>query len=133
MESKLNTVEDCFNYLGEDPNKLPDVSQLDEADKNDVVNNFILKKVVKAINKEFNGGKIWEPNYYKVERKYELWPDVEASEEQPGGFGLSYYGYVGDLAYTGVGSRLSFVSREAAKHAFHTFTELYKQELLIIK
>lgn len=133
MRSKIKTKNDAFKYLGEDPKLLPDVSKLLKEDRKDVLNNFILKKVVKAINKEFNGGKVWTPNFFDGSLKYRPWFWVKSDAKRPGGFCLSYLGCVNADSLTYVGSRLLFISEEALKHAVKHFPELYEQEMLYLK
>lgn len=67
------------------------------------------------------------------EEKLFLWPNVVKDEKKPSGFGLSYYGYDNTYTYSYVGSRLSFNSREKAKHVFTHFLSILEKFMLITK
>jgi hypothetical protein len=70
------------------------------------------------------------------EAKWYPFPDVVKDESKPSGFGLSDaydFDCANASAGTGVGSRLSFNSREKAKHAFTYFQQSYEKLFLISK
>jgi len=130
--------KDIKDYAGicaaikEDPNVFPIVENLPEAEGRDVVNSFMYKRMVRAMNVQPDGT-IWEPNYYTRDLKIEPWLEVAADEQRPGGFGFSYSNH--DLWHsdTIAGARRAFHSVACFRHAFETFPEMFKQEYLIIK
>ncbi len=121
----IKTFEEACEALGY-PTELPVFLKPVHKHHKAIIAHYKLVIIVEAVN---DG---WQPNWADMEeRKFELWPDIVEDKTKPSGFGLSYDGYgVWDTA-TYVGSRLCFVSREAAKHTFETFKELYEEYLLI--
>lgn len=117
-----------------DPEAFPMVSHLTEAEGNDVVNDFMYKRMVRAMNIQEDGS-IWEPNYYTQELKIEPWLEVACDEQRPGGFGfsLSGYDYWLTLTNTAAGARRCFQSAERFRHAFETFPDLFLHQYLIIR
>lgn len=102
----LDTVEKCFEYLGEDYTKfLEDRKHLPV----DEIAHAELKFIVKALN----GGK-W------VEKGY--WPYF-SHKGSPGGF--SYRGFDFDFTHSRVGSRLLLADSERAIFAGKTFLHKY--------
>lgn len=82
------------------------------------------------ISEAVNDG--WQPDWAdEDQRKFELWPDVIQDKNSPSGFGLSFHVFVGWDTYSYVSSRLCFKSREAAKHCFETFKQLWEDYMLI--
>lgn len=130
--------KDIKNYAGicaaikEDPAVFPIVDHLPEIEAKDVVNSFMYKRMVRAMNVQPDGS-IWEPDYHIKDRKIEPWLEVEADAEHPGGFGFSRSDDVTWLADTYAGAHRCFQSVERFRHAFETFPEMFKHEYLIIK
>lgn len=128
--------KDIKDYVGicaaikEDPAVFPIVDHLPEIEAKDVVNSFIYKRMVRAMNVQPDGS-IWEPNYYTKETKIEPWLEVEADAERAGGFGFSSSDL--DFWITLTGARRCFQSVERFRYAFKTFPEMFKHEYLIIK
>jgi hypothetical protein len=118
--------------IKEDPKVFPIVDNMSEAEGRDVVNSFMYKRMVRAMNVQPDGS-IWEPNYYTKDEKIEPWLEVEADEQRPGGFGFSRSGNAFWLTDTFAGARRAFQSSERFRHAFETFPEMFKHEYLIIK
>jgi hypothetical protein len=128
MEAKIKTFEEACQALGLHPNNLPDVSMIPEKHRNALLCTYKLFIVAEALNEG------WQPNWNDTDEcKYYPWMEVNASEEQPSGFGLSYRGF--DFGYddTVVGSRLLYKSWELAKYAGIQFKELYEGAFLIGK
>jgi hypothetical protein len=130
---KIKTVADAYIACGLDPEKRPDVSSFPGSFQKYMANHFDLIIIVKAINKR-DDGTFWEPDWNDPDqRKWFPWPDVDADDERPSGFGFS--GAACDFwnAHTVVGSRLCFETREQAVFAFENFNDHYKENLLILK
>ncbi len=129
MENKMTTIEEAFQYIGEDPTKLPNTDNLLEEDKVDSITNFQLKKVIKAINKKFNNGEIWICN--PADHSQKKWEPIFYIDASAGFvFYYSYYHY--SDASAGLGSRLAFISKEACEYMASTpeFLNLYKQQIV---
>jgi hypothetical protein len=127
MEFKTASIEAAFTATGRDPKALPIVSHLLPLDQEQTVAKYQLQVVVEAVNQEANGGKRWVPNFNnRTEPKYELWLEVVADEEHPGGVSFSraaaFYDYSGACA----GARL-FKTIEAARYTFKQFKELFEK------
>lgn len=123
MESKIKTYEDASAVMNTDPNALPDVSMLPEKHQKAVIAFCKLIVITAAINKKQDpNNQEWEPDWNDINQyKYMTWHEVEASEEQPAGFGfsLSYYDFTLSTSY--VGSRLYYRSSEAAIYSAEQF------------
>ncbi|MBO9671985.1 MAG: hypothetical protein J7577_00965 [Sphingobacteriaceae bacterium] len=116
----IKTYEDICKIDGVDPIKsLPYPNATDSEET--AVNSFA--KVIR-INRVLNDG--WKPDWNNYEeRKYYPWFDMEDYEGQSGaGFSCNYYVY--GRAYSAVGSRLVYKTREIAEFAGQTFLEEYK-------
>lgn len=128
MERNLKTIEACFEYTGRDINALPNAlaqSTLSEEDRLRLIIVEQFETIIKAINKEENGGKEWIPRYDIYEEKWWVWTRVQADKDNPGGFALSYSVTYYDITFTNLGSRLCFKSKSGATYSFETFPELY--------
>ncbi len=124
---KLKTWESICKVKGIDPIKsLP--FQNPSNDTEEGVNAFFQ---ISTIREVLNDGK--DADWSSNESKWFPWPDVIEDKTKPSGFGLSYYDYVVTYSYTSVGSRLSFNTREKAKHAFTYFQPVYEKFMLITK
>jgi len=123
--TKIKSFEDACKALNI-KSILPGAEGLPEKHQKAIQAHYQLVIIAEALN----GG--WQPNWNDHnEWKYYPWFDVEASEEQPSGSGLSYYAYDGTYSDAAIGSRLCFKTRELAKYAGQKFTELYKDYMLI--
>ncbi len=121
----IKTFEEACVALGYDAS-IPTFDNAPEKHRKALSSHYKLVIIVEAVN---DG---WQPDWSNTdEYKYELWPDIVKDETKPSGFGLACDGYDLWHTITGVGSRLCFKSREAAKHTFETFKELYEDYLLI--
>lgn len=93
-----------------------------------------IKVLTRAINTDPETKKTWEPNWNDSDQyKYFPWFEIDASEENPAGFGFSNTDYVYWITYTDCGSRLCFESREACLHALEHFKDEYIPYILIQK
>jgi len=127
MESKIQSIEDAFNYTGRDIKNLPIVDHLPEEDREYQIASYKWQVIIAALNKEANAGvKFWpnwnDPNEYK----YSPVAIVKASKEQPAGFGFSRTSYVYSCTIAYVGSRLSFLNGERTLYAMKQFPEIFK-------
>ncbi len=122
----IKTFEQACKALGY-PTDLPVFPSPITKHQKAIIAHYKIVIIVEAVN---DG---WQPNWANGnERKYFLWPDIIEDTTKPSGFGLSFFGGVVNRGtHTGVGSRLCFVSREAAEHTFETFKDLYEEYLLI--
>ncbi len=121
----IKTFEEACTSLGY-PTELPVFLKPVTKHHKAIIAHYKLVIIVEAVNAG------WQPDWDNTdEYKYELWPDIVKDETKPSGFGLAYFGYVRWVAISSVGSRLCFVSREAAKQVFETFKDLYEDYLLI--
>lgn len=125
--NKIKTFEAACKALGI-PTTVPDFSAMPAKHQKALLAHFKLIIIAEALNAG------WQPNWNDYnETKYYPWFEVEASEENTAGFGFSGTDYGFGNSYSHVGSRLCFKSRELAKYAGETFTELYKDYFLIAK
>jgi hypothetical protein len=121
----VKTFDEACLALGYDAS-IPTFYNAPEKHRKALLAHYKLIIIVEAIN---DG---WTPNWNNTdEYKYELFPDIVKDKAKPSGFGLAYYYYVRWTTVTGVGSRLCFQSRDAAKHCFETFKELWEDYFLI--
>lgn len=121
----VKTFEEACHQLGYDTS-IPSFNNAPEKHRKALKAHYQLIIITEAVN---DG---WQPDWAdEDQRKFELWPDVIEDKTSPSGFGLSFHGYDHWLTYTIVGSRLCFVSREAARHCFETFKSLWEDYMLI--
>jgi len=125
MEKLYDTYEECEKKAGLIPGTLPNVEGLPEKYRKSQVADFMLAVVCEA----HNDG--WEPNFNDTdEYKYSMWPTVDANEQQPTGFGLSYPGCDLWTSRTDCGSRHLLKSRTIAIHIQKQFPEICKNHFL---
>ncbi|XKX06290.1 hypothetical protein R8G61_02930 [Tenacibaculum maritimum] len=124
----LKTFEDACKVLGLDSNKvIPDFSCYPEKDRVSMIAHVKLVIIVRAANQLANDGKEWIPDFTNFdERKYEAWFDLEDN----GSSGFRYNAYGIWITYSGVGSRLCFISREVCEFVANQFIEIYKEYFL---
>ncbi|MBA4852040.1 hypothetical protein [Emticicia sp. BO119] len=122
----LKTFEAAAISLGKDPNILPQVEGIDEGHAKAltaVYKLFIISEAAwKAEDKKIDWNDFGQYKYYP-------WFDMENSSGSPSGFSFNVFGY--DFAYSSVGSRLVFPSREIARYVGQTHLELYKDLMVI--
>ncbi len=124
---ELTTWESICKIKGIEPSALPFPNAANDTEEG--VNAFFQLSTIREV---LNDGKDadWSNSN---ETKWALWPDVVEDKTKPSGFGLSYDVYDYSHAHTSVGSRLSFNSREKAKHVFAHFLPILEKFMLITK
>lgn len=126
---KIKSFEIACQALGREA-VLPEVSKLPPAIQKYLIAHTKLITIIEAMN--FVEGN-WKPDYTNWdEPKYYVWPEVAADKERPSGFGFSnsysFYGY----AYSYVGSRLCFKTRDMALWALKQHEDLFIINQLLI-
>lgn len=95
---------------------------------------IMLSTITEAINFIANGNKPWIPEYKqnKPIRTWYSWWHIDWDKIKDGScagfFTLSSFGGLGDAA-ANVGTRLRFISRDAAEYAAKTFQPLYMKHI----
>ena len=131
---KIKTIADAFAVLKITAKEISDFNFLPEEIRKYLFNHYLLIHVVKAINFVENKNSHWEPDWNDDDQnKYYPWPVVDASDAQPSGFGFSRSAYNYSYSDSDVGSRLCFISSDAALYALKQFEELYLENQLIRK
>lgn len=109
------------------PATLPIVDGLPEKHAYYMVNHYMLITILEARN---NG---WEPDWSDSSQwKYFPWPEVEATEERPAGFGFSFSGYGNAYSRADVGSRLCLKTSGQALEALEDLKGMYLINQLIL-
>jgi hypothetical protein len=118
----IKTFEDACKVERIDAKKvLPKVTSYPKKDQAALLAHAKLVIIARAINKVANKGKAWKPDWKNGQwDKYYPWFDMGGSS------GFRSYGCDSWSSLSGVGSRLCFISREAAEHAGKQFEKLYK-------
>ena len=125
MKSQIKTWQEAFAAKGMNPEIMPDVSMLPEAYRKQQLALYKLHVVAEVIN---DG---WKPDYTNLRQwKYFPWFRVEASKENPSGFGLSFNVCAYWYSFSGVGVRLCFKSEEIAEYVGKQFIDLYQDLFL---
>ena len=106
-----------------DPVKvLPKVTGMPKHHQEAIIAHAKLVIITEAINTQENGGKPWKPDWKNGKwDKYYAWLSLSS------GSGLSCGGYVFLGSFSYVGSRLCFISSDAAVYAGKTFIKLFEQ------
>lgn len=130
---EIKTYEDACQVNKQDPNNLPNVSDLSGDEAKDVINDFKLKRIIRALNTDQETGRVWKPNWNDGSTKYFPWFEVDASDEKPGGFGFSETDYDNWITDASVGSRLALESSEKVYHLQEHFRELLIECYLIVE
>ena len=122
---QLKTFEDACEIEGLDPAAvISDFSSFPSRDHVSMIAHCKLVIIVRAANRLANNGNDWFPNFDdRSQVKWEVWMEKGSS-------GFRFYDCVGWVAYSYVGSRLCFVSREVGKYVATQFVELYNQYFL---
>lgn len=125
----LKTFEEACKVLGLDSKKvIPDFTCYPEQDQKSMIAHSKLVIIVRAANQLANDGKEWIPDFSNWdETKYEIWFDYDKGSS---GFRCHDYAHWHTSSYSGVGSRLCFISREVAKYIGNQFIDLYNEYLL---
>lgn len=123
----LKSFEAAANFLGIDPNNLPDVSLLPEQSQKAVIAFYKLSVVSQAAWKQEGKEIDW---YNWNQRKYYPWFDMSPGEKGSSvGFSYVVYNFVN--APSTVGSRLVFPTWEIAKYVGQTLIDLYRDFMVI--
>jgi hypothetical protein len=121
--NKIKTFADACKVLGLEAKKVvPDFSSFPAKDRKAMIAHAKLVIIARAINKVCNKGKEWKPDWNNNKwDKYYPWFYMGGSS------GFRFYDCASWDSYSDVGSRLCFISSEAAKHAGNQFIKLYKE------
>lgn len=124
MELTINTIEKAFIAEGLDITLMPVVDHLqNEADKNNVIKNYIADVVIRALNNE-GQEKPWVADYSDREQlKYENWYEYSPSS----GWSLVIVGRW--ITASDCGSRRVFRTRAIGRYFWENFSELIKEIL----
>ena len=121
ITDRVNSFENACSVLGLDPKDLPVVDHLPEKDRLSIIAYYKLTVIIRALNEG------WEPDWANWSQwKYYNWFYVDSA-----GFACALTYYTASNAYTFIGSRLCFKTRELATFARENFRELYYEYLFI--
>ncbi len=129
---EITTIEAVHAALKLDMKCLADVSMLPADEAKDTINSILYKRMIKAINLD-DDGSVYEPNWNDGSRKIQGWHEIQASDEQPGGFAFSLSSCADWRSNTAVGSRLLFRDTPRYWHALEHFKPLFIADTLILK
>ncbi len=126
----IKSFEDACKVLNLEPEKVtPDFSMFPEKHQKAMTAHAKLVIIAEAINFVENDYKPWSPDWTNGKwDKYCLWFDMN-NGSAPSGF--SYFDYAYWRSTTNVGSRLCFISSEAARYAGKQFIDLYRDYFVI--
>ena len=126
MYTEIKTYEDACKAKGLNSELLPDNSMLPPGMAKALTAYAKLFIIAEAINEG------WTPDYSDTDLpKYFPYFEVEATEEQKGGIGFSFYYCTGFFTCSNTGSRLCFPDREKALYFGETFADLFIDAYLI--
>jgi hypothetical protein len=136
MKTEIKTIEDAFAYNGNDIEVLKLYTYLPDEHREFRTNEHMVEEIIAAINKKYNGGKKYVPDWSDDNRKYLLWIWFRKAEETDkpeeivtNNNGVGFVVLVTDFAYanavTLVGSRLSFITEDALEE-FRNNSEFLK-------
>ena len=126
ITDRVKSYEDACKAKGLNSELLPDNSMLPPGMAKALTAYAKLFIIAEAINEG------WTPDYSDTDLpKYFPYFEVEATEEQKGGIGFSFYGYDYGYALSNTGSRLCFPDRDKALYFGETFADLFKDAYLI--
>ena len=125
---EYKTIQQIAEELGIKPELPFDVSMLEKEQQNYLNACYWLP----IITKFFNEGKPFDYRRGNNQPKWFTWPDVEASDELPSGFGLSSPAASCDGEDSYVGSRLCFLNNDHRAHCWKHFADLFLHWHLII-
>lgn len=118
---EYKTIQQIAEELGIKPELPFDVSMLEKEQQNYLNACYWLP----IITKFFNEGKPFDYRRGNNQPKWFTWPDVEASDELPSGFGLSNPYTFYDDEGSSVGSRLCSFDSSVTLHVMKHFNDLY--------
>lgn len=131
MYTEILSYEKACEVNKQDPNQKPIIDHLDKEEAADVINNFELKRIVRAVNKNEDGTD-WKPNYRDGSDKYTMYFGVKTTEDKPSGVGFSHSDYAHWYTCTICGSRLEFRDYDRMKHVQNNFQPLLEKVYLIL-
>jgi hypothetical protein len=130
---EIKTFEDACRVEGLDIEEVnaniatvPAGDRRSELDRISMVAYAKLLIIARAINRLANGGNSWLPDWSNYEQ-YKYYPYFEMR----GSSGFRFGDYDHWRSRSRVGSRLCFISYEAAEHAGKQFQDLYKEFMVI--
>lgn len=125
----LSSFEDAAKFIGVDPKLLPEVSHLPERFQKSQIALYKISVISEAAWKKEKQTIDW---YNWDQRKYYVWWDMSPGEKPVGsasGFSVSVIGY--DSAYSCVGSRLVFPTREITEYVSKKYMDLFRDLMII--
>ncbi len=123
----IKTFEDACKVLDYNA-AIPDFSAMPETYQKPLIAHYKLCVIAEAINTIENDGKTWVPDWENGEwDKYYPWFVMGSAS----GVGFSYYVCDSDLSGSLLGSRLCYISSEAARYTGKQFEELYKEYFVL--
>lgn len=119
----VKTFEDACKVERLDPKKvIPDFKAYPTKDRKAMIAHAKLAIIARAVNKLANNGKQWKPDWDNGKwDKYYPWFDMRG-----GSSGFRFYDCDDWRSASNVGSRLCYLSYEAAEYAGKQFIKLYK-------
>lgn len=124
FDQKITDVIKTFGDACEALNINPASLQLDILSSMEDGKALVAFKKLSIIRQALNEG--WTPDWAN-DNEWKYWPWMKYVP----GSGFSFYDYVGDRTYSGVGSRLCFKTRELAEYAGRQFQYLYNEYFLL--
>jgi hypothetical protein len=131
MFKEITSYEAACVAIKEDPNNLPIVSHLSKEEGEDIINNTMLKRIVKAVNLN-DDGSVYKANYVDGSTKYEMGFGISATKAKPSGVGFSCSFYDDWGSVTRCGSRLAFRSLDRLQHVQEHFKPLREKVYLFL-
>ncbi len=123
---EITSFEEACKALNISDTDLPTLHHIPEKHQHALLAHYKLVIIAEALNEG------WQPDWNNDDQwKYYPWFIVNASEEKPSGFGLSYHVYGRWDSCTCVGARLCFKSSDLAKYAGKQFKNLYEEYFLL--
>jgi len=125
---QLKSFEGACKVEGLNPKKvIPSFSTYPAKDRKAMIAHAKLVIIARAANRIANGGKEWKANFSDSNQ----WKYTPYFYHEPGGSsGFQFLGFVDWLSVSSVGSRLCFITLEAATHVGKTFIKLYNEYFL---
>ena len=125
----LETFESAAKFVGIDPNQLPEVSHLPERFQKATIAQYKLAVISEAAWKKEDQVIDW---YNWNQYKYYPWWDMSPENKPVGSasgfsFAVVYHAH----AYSYVGSRLVYPTRDIAKYVANQHIELYRDLMVI--
>ncbi len=126
--SKINSVEDAIEELGQKDNEVQNLKSLYALKRNTNLdcNYLITYQELVVITKALNEG--WVPDYSDHKQgKYEVWAGINSA-----GLLFSHSDYVPSATIASLGARLCYRDKRTVDHSRKTFENLWFKHLLEI-